>query len=375
MNSDQDQQPIVELIGTDEAPTPNTSGQQDLRHIVKRRPSRQIVSGSWAHRSARFGLPTAVAILAILAVYALPIIEGRLLTRVIALAVVLWGLDLQLGLGGQLSLGHGAFVGVGAYTTAITMGQQGWPFPAALAAAALAGLVAGALVGLPSLRIQGQYLAMVTLGFAVAFPHIIQRFGWLTGGIDGPRIDYQFIPPSWLQLQARHYYRWSHAIICLLALLVFFFVRGVISGPLGRQIRAAADNPASATAFGLRVGAIRVHTVALSGSVAAVGGALLVFETPIVTAASFDLLFSLTLYAVAIFGGIGTMGGGILGALLLIGSPWLVSHFGLRMEPALIAGVLLVGFTLMAPQGLVGVLMPRLSERYQVIDKDFTPTH
>jgi branched-chain amino acid transport system permease protein len=266
-------------------------------------------------------------------------------------------------------------VGAGAYTAAVTMGTHHWPFPFALVAAAVIGFAVGIVVGLPSLRIRGQYLAMITLGFAVAFPYVIRRFSWFTGGLNGPSVRYEFLPPAWLHLTAPDFHRWTHLIVCLIALLTYVGVRRIVKGPFGRQIRAVADNPASATAFGLRVGWVRVWTVALSGSVAAVGGALLVFETPAVSADTYNALFSLSLYAAAVFGGIGTLIGGFLGALLIIGAPWLVSKFGLKIDPELIGGVVLVIFTLAARDGVVGLLRPWFRGWVEVDDPELTALH
>ncbi len=158
--------------------------------------------------------------------------------------------------------------------------------------------------------------------------------------------------------------------VCVVALGCYAAVRRIVKGPFGRQIRAVADNPSSATAFGLRVGWVRVWTVALSGSVAAVGGALLVFETPAVSADTYNALFSLSLYAAAVFGGIGTLLGSFLGALLIIAAPWLVQKFGLKIDPSLIGGVVLVIFTLVARDGVVGLLRPWFRGWIEVQDDD-----
>lgn len=327
-----------------------------------------VTRGTPSHRLVAMGLPVLVALVAIGVVFGMPVIEGRLVTRIVAMTVILWGLDVQLGLGGQLSLGHGAFAGIGAYTAAVTMGVHGWPFPLALLAAALLGLATGAVVALPSLRIQGQYLAMITLGAAVAFPYVIRRYAWFTGGPDGPRISYEFLPPRWMGLDISHYSRWTHLIVCIVALLCYFAVRWIVTGPVSRHIRSVADNPAAASAFGVRVGLVRVYTVSLSAAVAALGGALLLFETPAVTADSFAVFFSLSLYAAAVFGGIGTLIGSFFGALLLIAAPWAVSKLGLKMEPELLAGVVLVVFTLVARGGVVGLLRPWFRTWVQVVD-------
>jgi branched-chain amino acid transport system permease protein len=378
MTSDPQAEPAsgseIELL--DVSPARLTAPEQG--DAVRRYKTRSMVRGGVVHRFVSYGLPVLITVLVAGSVFVLPVIEGRLVTRMVAITVILWGLDVQLGLGGQLSLGHGAFAGAGAYAAAIAMNTHHWPFPLALVAAAGVGLLAGAVVGLPSLRIQGQYLAMITLGAAVAFPYVIRRFSWFTGGTDGPRIEYAFIPPSWLGLQARHYSRWPHLIICVIALGMFFVVRSIVRGPLGRQIRAVADGPTSAAAFGIRIGWVRVYTVSLSASVAAVGGGLAFFETPAVSADSYGVFFSLSLYAAAVFGGIGTLVGSFLGALLLIAAPWAVSKFGLRMEPELIAGVVLVVFTLVARDGVVGLLRPWFRERLDVVEPEAaaaTSTH
>ena len=119
--------------------------------------------------------------------FALPVAESRLWTEVVATTVVLWGLGLLIGPAGQLSLGHGAFVGLGRLLPRPSSppATAGRPY-VGVVLAALIGFVVGCVLGLPALRIKGQYLAMVTLSFAVVFPMIVQRFSWFTGGIVRP---------------------------------------------------------------------------------------------------------------------------------------------------------------------------------------------
>ena len=106
-------------------------------------------------------------------------------TLVLAYAVAALGLNLLLGYSGQISLGHGAFFALGAYVTAILVAKSGWPHVATLPVAALICAAAGFAVGIPALRLQGLYLALVTLGLAVATPQLIKRFDGLTGGTQG----------------------------------------------------------------------------------------------------------------------------------------------------------------------------------------------
>ncbi|MDH4144812.1 MAG: ABC transporter permease, partial [Acidimicrobiia bacterium] len=145
-----------------------------------------LVRGTSRWRIVRLVGVVAVLAGAVLPAVVLPFVEARLWTDVLIYAIALAGLYLLMGPGGQLSLGHGAFVGVGAYATAVSITRWGWPHLAGLALGFVICLVIGLAVGLPALRIKGQYLALVTLAFAVAFPGVIERFAWLTGGGQGP---------------------------------------------------------------------------------------------------------------------------------------------------------------------------------------------
>ena len=120
----------------------------------------------------------------------LPIVQARLLTRFVALAVALLGLQLTVGPAGQLSLCHGVYVGLGSYTVSILVGTKGWPPAAGLVAAVLVGFGGGCLIGLLAIRIRATYLGPVTLCVAVAFPMIVKRFAWFTGGSSGLRLDH-----------------------------------------------------------------------------------------------------------------------------------------------------------------------------------------
>ena len=142
----------------------------------------KVVRGSGTWRGLAIVTGIGLVALAIVPMFFLGFLEARTWTELIAVTVVLWGLGLVMGPAGQLSLGHGAFVGVGAYTMAVAVARYGASPLIGIAAAVVIGFVVGAVVGLPGLRIKGQYLAMVTIAWAVAFPMIIQRFDWFTGG-------------------------------------------------------------------------------------------------------------------------------------------------------------------------------------------------
>ena len=122
-------------------------------------------------------------------------------TLVLAYAVAALGLNLLVGYSGQISLGHGAFFALGAYSTAILVAKSGWPHLATIPVAAAICFAAGFAFGIPALRLRGLYLALVTLGLAVATPQLIKRFDGLTGGTQGWRAAAAV--PGWLELPRR----------------------------------------------------------------------------------------------------------------------------------------------------------------------------
>ncbi len=289
-------------------------------------------------------------IAAIVPVWILPVIEARLFTRLVALAVAFLGLQFVVGLSGQLSLCHGVFVGVGSYTTTIAVSTGGWPHLLALVLTPFTGFVAGFGVGLLALRIRATYLGPVTLGVAVAFPMLLKRFSWFTGGSSGlPPVESP-TPPSFASSMLPH--RWTHLVVVAVAFLTFVVVRNLILSSRGLAIRAVAANPISALASGIDVRRVRVMSFAVGAALGSLGGGLLVLDQPIVGADAYDLFRSLGYYAAVVVGGVGAMAGAVLGAALFIGVPWLLDSYSLRVGPNLVFGLLLIASVTVAPGGL-----------------------
>lgn len=306
-------------------------------------------------------------LVAIVPVWVLPIIEARLVTRLVALAVAFLGLQFVVGLSGQLSLCHGVFVGIGSYTTTIALSSAGWPHAVALALTPVTGFVAGIGVGLLALRIRATYLGPVTLGVAVAFPMIVKRFGWFTGGSSGlPSVD-QPQPPGFLDAMAVH--RWNHLIVVAVAFVAFVAVRNLITSSRGLAIRAVAANPISALASGINVRRIRVLSFAVGAALGSLGGGLLVLDSPIVGADAYDLFRSLGYYAAVVVGGVGAMAGAVFGAALFVGVPWLLESYSLRVGPNLVFGLLLIGSVTVAPGGLAVAARTALGRLLNIEDR------
>ena len=316
----------------------------------------------FGHRvSARIAIVGALAVLA--APFFLPVVEGRLMTRLVALAVVLIGLQFVVGIAGQLSLCHGVFVGTGSYAMAVAIGRWGWPHIAGLAFACVVGYASGCLVGALAVRIKATYLGPVTLGVAVAFPAIVKRFSWLTGGASGLPLVRNLQAPSWLHINPARPELWNHIIVVIVAALAFVVSRNVSRSPVGLAARAVAQNPLSAAASGIEVWRMRVASFGWGAMFGALGGALLVLDVPIVGADSYDLFRSLGYYAAIVVGGVGSMVGAVVGAVLLVAVPWSLDNAKLAVSPNFVFGALLVGATLLAPDGVAAALR-KLQRRF-----------
>jgi len=293
------------------------------------------------------------ALASILAVVWLPALEGRLVSEFVALTVALIGLQFSVGVAGQLSLCHGVFVGIGGYTSAIAVGRYNVPPLLGLALAPMAGFLAGCLVGALALRIRATYLGPVTLSVAVAFPMLLKRFAWFTGGSSGLPVVRTIHPPGFLGLHANRVYVWNHFIIVVVAVLSVIVARNVVNSPVGLSVRAMAENPLAASTSGINLWRTRVVAYGWGAAFGGLGGALLVIESPVVGADSFDLFKSLSYYAAVMVVGVSSMAGAALGAAVLVAVPWLIQKKSWQVSSNLVLGLLLVGSTIIAPGGLV----------------------
>jgi branched-chain amino acid transport system permease protein len=269
---------------------------------------------------------------------------------VLAYAVCILGLNLLVGYSGQISLGHGAFFGLGAYTAAILIQKHGWPHLAAVpVAGAVAGL-AGFLFGVPALRVRGLYLALLTLGLAVAFPPIIKRAESLTNGAQGINIT-QPAPPGSLGLASDQF---IYLLLLVIAVPMFIFVANMMRTRVGRALITIRDNELAAKSMGVNVAAYKTGAFAMSAALAGVGGALYVFTVGFVSPESFTLTLSISFLAAVVVGGLATIVGPVLGALFIV----LVPDYASDVDEALagvIYGAVLIAMMYLERGGLVGL--------------------
>jgi branched-chain amino acid transport system permease protein len=272
------------------------------------------------------------------------------------------GLTVLTGLSGQISLGNGAFMAIGAYTTALLLLHVNWPFLAVLVIAAAVTAVAGGIVGVAAARLRGPYLAGATLMLGVALPAIAYAFPGVFGGDQG--LNVAFTVPSFLgaNFPLTRWQAWVSAAVALVSLLL---LANLEHSRIGRNWRAVRDNDVAAALDGINVAAARIRAFVVSATSAGVAGALLAIVTGLVAPGAFTITLSIALLTAAVIGGLGSLPGALWGSLVIVLVPTYVtdvatSH-GLSASvgsniPIVAYGVLLILVMLVFPQGIQGGL-------------------
>lgn len=293
----------------------------------------------------------------LVAPWALPEYWLAQLTFVLIYAVVGLGLMLLSGYTGLFSLGHAAFLGVGAYTEAV-LGNAGWPFPLSFAAAALVSAAAGVVVGLPALRVKGIYLAIATLAFGFIVVEVFARWESVTGGNAGKHVK-AARAFGWAADSDVAFYFVCLAVTALATLVILNLLRG----PTGRAFVAIRDSEVSAQSMGIHLARYKTLSFAISAALAGVGGALYAHKLQFISPDQFDILQSIDLVLMIVVGGIGSVHGAFLGAIFLITMPQAIAlakdvlPAAVGQAPGLqgtIYGLVLIAFVLFEPLGLYG---------------------
>lgn len=277
------------------------------------------------------------------------------------LYAALAGLTVLIGQSGQISLGHGAFMALGAYTVLLLVGSEGWSlFPALVAAVGVAAVV-GLPVGAAASRLRGPYLAGATLAFAVGLPAIADKYPTTFGGENGLTINPPTVP-SWLGTGVS-LEQWQAWIACAGALVALFVLYNVTRSGIGRSLRAVRDDEIAASLCGLRVGRQQTLAFVISAACAGLGGGLYAVVLNLATPSAFPLTLSLSLLTGVVVGGLGSVGGAVWGAALLVLLPnWstdISNSLSLSNNvqgnlPFAIYGVVLIVAMLVWPSGIQG---------------------
>src|SRR5260221_14510015 len=297
-----------------------------------------------------FRSPFLVAALLIIVAAALPFFVSNYrtfqFTLVLVYAIALLGLNLLTGYNGQISLGHGAFYAIGAYTAAILMDKFGVPYWATLPVAGAVCLVAGFVFGLPALRLEGLYLALATFALGVSLPQLLkykQLEHW-TGGVQGIVIVKPDAPvglpgsaDQWLYFFA-------------LAVTVAMFVLGVtlLRGRIGRAMIAIRDHPIAARAMGIDVALYKSLTFGVSAMYTGIGGALGAIAVQFVAPDSFNIFLSIAFLVGIVVGGLAAVEGAVFGAIFIQFVPNIADQVS-KAAPWAIYGVFLIAFMYLMP--------------------------
>ena len=218
------------------------------------------------------------------------------------------GLNLLTGFTGQISLGHAAFMGVGAYTCSILVGQAGVPFIVALFFAGFVTALVGMVFGIPSLRLRGLYLAMATIAAQFIIEFTIRRWDKLTGGVEGMYVDPGTLGPFHFDDRVHLYY-----LTFILAVLVTMATKNIVRARSGRAFVAIRDRYLAAEVIGVNLFKYRLLSFAVSSFFAGIAGALMAQYLEVITHESFTISQSIDYLAMCIIGGLGHIPGAIFG--------------------------------------------------------------
>jgi len=281
------------------------------------------------------------------------------MTRLLALAIAIAGVNLLTGVAGLFSIGQSAFFALGAYAIGMSGEQLGLNPYLALPVAALSGGLLGFAFGWPAARLGAVHLALLTWGLAVSMPRLLKSsiFDTWTGGVQGIYLD-RPLPPDWTRLTED---QWWWFITMGVLILTFWLLHNLVRGRIGRAWRAIKDQPLAAHSMGIHLSYYRAMAFAISGAVTAVSGAIIGVLDDYVAPDAYSVFFSITLLVAAVAGGIDSLRGALIGAvvLALLGA---VSATLSEWIAFPIYGFVLIALIIVAPRG-VAPLLDRMADR------------
>lgn len=269
------------------------------------------------------------------------------------------GLNILTGFTGLISLGHAAFMAIGAYTSAILAVTLGVPFWLALpTAGVLTGLI-GFIVGLPSLRLTGIYLALATMAFGFVTDEIILQWQSVTGGADG----FSAVPPAIFGLTFDSYKRYFFITFTSLAILIFV-AKNMLRGSFGRTLMAIRDSETAAETMGIKLGWYKTLAFTLSALYTGLAGSLYAHFILFISIDNFTLLNSISYIVMIVVGGLGSLTGSIMGAVFITILPEIITFTKDYLPAAVktasslqaaVYGITLMLFIIFQPTGFYGL--------------------
>ena len=324
---------------------------------------RYVVNYEQDRRLVRTSTQALVIVLLLAGVCIAPFVIPAYFTGEIAFIFIMGiastGLMILTGFTGQVSLGHSAFVAIGAYVHAILL-THGCPWPLSLIAGAFASALLGFFIGLPAIRVSGLHLTMVTLAFAIVVEHMLGRWTSVTGGNSGLPVPEASVFGVSMAGPKGFYF------VCLsVLLLVLLGTANLMRSPLGRAWIGVRDSSAAAQGLGIHLATHKVSAFVMSAAVCGLAGGLLAHHIQFLTPEVFGLALSLQLMMMVFIGGMGSLRGALLGAMLIgilptgvsVAKGWMPPEFQARIGLELVIyGAILTFFVLVEPNGLNGRL-------------------
>ena len=330
-----------------------------------------VFKTSYAADMALYPLPIgqwSVAALAALFIVIVPLTFSEYYVSVLNLILIAivgaLGLNILVGYTGQVSIGHGAFMSVGAYTAANLITRLGMPFWVAIPAGGLMAALIGLIVGIPSLRIKGIYLAIATLAAQLIIEWSINHIQWISGGVQA---SIEIPRPSLFGIVLKHEVQ-IYLFLMFFVVLALVATLNLVRSRVGRAFIAIRDQDIAAEIIGINIFRYKLYAFAISSFYAGVGGVLESYYLGIANYEQFQIDVSIDYLAMVIIGGLGSVMGSVLGAifvtLLPIATRWFLNSFGgiffsnadlLNVVPNLrlvIFGALIIFFLVVEPEGL-----------------------
>jgi branched-chain amino acid transport system permease protein len=291
--------------------------------------------------------------------------------------VALIGLDILTGYTGQISLGHGAFMAIGGYTTAILMTDHGVKDIVTIPIAIVVTGIAGFLFGLPAARLSGLYLALATFAIAVAMPSVIKRFEGFTGGGGGknlfgtPELTASLTPVRIAGIEL-NFNNWLYYLAWSIAMVGYVIGWLILRGRTGRAFRAVRDSETAAVSSGVSLSRTKALAFGISAAYAGAAGSLFAIATTYVNPDTFPVQLSIFLLVGVVVAGLGSLTGLIVGAIFIQFMPlWAQNVSKSPGAPAVVYGVVLILVVLALPGGAAGVVtqVQRLTRRSRDFQK------
>jgi branched-chain amino acid transport system permease protein len=307
----------------------------------------------------KLNLHVGLLILAVILVLAPFVVPNNfyldLVIRMSINAIIVIGLNLLIGFAGQISLGHAGFLGIGAYASAVLPMHFGWhPLAAMLAGGVITGILAG-LVAKPIFKLKGHYLAMATLGLGIIISIVLRNESQWTGGPDGMPV----LPMELLGIELSTDKDWYWVVAGLLLLTVWASLN-LIDSPFGRALRALHGSEVASQVVGVNVVRYKVLIFVVSAVFASFMGSITAHYIGFVSPTFADFFHSIELVTMVVVGGMASVFGSVVGAVLLTALPQALAAF--EGWETVVFGAILMGFMIFLPKGIVPTLAARFGK-------------